>query len=109
MTLINIGSRIRELRKEQGISAKEIAVSLGVTPSFISGIEKGTTKCSLDNLDKICVVLGVSLAEFFSEESDHFSPEINRVIEKVKRLSTRQLKILEATLDEWKTDEYDKS
>lgn len=106
MTLINIGNRIRELRKERGISAKEIAVTLGVSSSFISGIEKGTNKCSLENLDKICTVLGVSLAEFFADRNPELSPELLQVLEKTKKLSPRQLQVLSTVLDEWKIEEY---
>ena len=115
--LINIGNRIREFRKERGISAKEIAISLGVSSSFISGIEKGTNKCSLETLDKICTILGVSLAEFFAdkalahptEKQVLLTPEVRQVIEKVKKLSPRQIKILNAVLNEWKTEAIDQN
>lgn len=103
MTLIDIGCRIRELRKEQGISAKEIAISLGVSPSFISGIENGINKCSLENLDKICTTLGITLAEFFTDTqvSEPEPPEVKQIYSKVKKLPLDKLKVLNAVLDTW--------
>jgi transcriptional regulator with XRE-family HTH domain len=122
MTLIDIGTRIRDLRKERGISAKVIAVSLGVSPSFISGIEKGTNKCSLENLDKICAVLGITMGDFFSDQAPglppedigqcfapnqapEISPDVLKIMEKIMHLSTRQLKVLDSVLDEWNIKE----
>lgn len=101
MTLIDIGSRVRYLRKKKGISAKEIAVSLRVSPSFISGIEKGVNKCSLENLDKICVVLDISLADFFSDKAPELPPEVRQVCKKLQKLTPEKLKILESVLDTW--------
>ena len=105
MTLIDIGFRIRKLRKERGVSAKEIAISLAVSPSFISGIEKGTNKCSLENLDKICQTLNISISDFFADtqepEQELLPLEVRQIFEKVKNLHPDKLKVLNAVLDSW--------
>ncbi|HMM20728.1 MAG TPA: helix-turn-helix transcriptional regulator [Selenomonadales bacterium] len=97
--LIDVGSRIRRLRLERGISAKEVAISLGVSPSFISGIEKNTNKCSLENLDRICTVLGVTLGDFFAEDREELSPELHRLLASAQKLTPEQLESVQRLLE----------
>lgn len=100
--MINVGSRIRKIRKNRGISAKEIAISLGVSSSFISGIEKGTNKCSLENLERICETLGITLGEFFTDpQSSDIPPDLRRLVDKLKGLPPEKINILETVLDTW--------
>lgn len=100
--MIDVGERIRKLRKERGISAKEIAVSLGVSPSFIPGIDKGKYKCSLESLDKICTVLGITLHDFFEpdKQATELPPDIRRLVDLANRLTPKQREILLAAAEE---------
>ncbi len=99
ITLFDVGGRIRKLRKERGISAKEIAISLGVSASFISGIERNTDKCSLENLERICQVLGVTLAGFFAEPPEELGPELMRLLETARKLTPEQREHLQKLLE----------
>ncbi|NPV72880.1 MAG: helix-turn-helix transcriptional regulator [Pelotomaculum sp.] len=65
---MDIGDRIRSIRTSKRITASMIAKEIGVAQSFISAIENGTKKCSLETLDKICKILGITLSEFFAIE-----------------------------------------
>ena len=56
---------IREKRKEKGISQGKLAGLVQVSQPFISEIESGRKKPSLDVLMRICTVLEISL---FGEE-----------------------------------------
>jgi len=71
--MFDVGNRIRQLRKEKGVTTTQLAQHLDVAQSFISRIENNTKKCSLENLDKICSFLGVSFAEFFSCDDPNLS------------------------------------
>ncbi|MBM7854975.1 transcriptional regulator with XRE-family HTH domain [Desulfohalotomaculum tongense] len=104
--MIDIGVRIKELRKQRNISAKQLAITLGVSQSFISGIENGTKKCSIENLYKICNALGITLSEFFADtqEAKPLPPEVRQVIDKVKKLPPQKLKVLNDVLDTWADD-----
>ncbi len=104
ITLFDVGGRIRKLRKERGISAKEVAISLGVSASFISGIENNTDKCSLENLERICRVLGVTLAGFFAEPSEDLAPELMRLLETAKKLSPEQREAVRKMLETMNKD-----
>ena len=36
------GSRVRELRRQKGVTQRQMAASLGVSPAWLSALEKGT-------------------------------------------------------------------
>lgn len=56
--------RFKELREEQGLSQKDIAKEIGVTPSAWSAYEKGKQKPSVDVLYKIAERFKISLDWF---------------------------------------------
>lgn len=100
--MINIGERIRELRKSKNITASSLATQIGVTQSFISSIEKGTKKCSLETLDAICTALNVSLADFFKEDTSEINPEMQRLLDASKNLTQKQYDLITEFLESLK-------
>lgn len=65
-----IGSNIREARKEAGMSQQELAKEVGFdSTTAISLLEVGERRVTIDSLEKIADVLGKSL-DFFLEEGD---------------------------------------
>jgi transcriptional regulator with XRE-family HTH domain len=64
-----IGSRLRELRKERGLTQAELARQIGIQQSDLSRMEKGEYRVSLDNLFKILGVFDLDLADFFGEKA----------------------------------------
>ncbi|UUF81128.1 helix-turn-helix domain-containing protein (plasmid) [Xanthomonas oryzae pv. oryzae] len=65
MSLFDLGNRIRELRKKQGISQEDFALSIDMDRSYFAGVEAGKRNISFNNLSKIIKGLGVSFANFF--------------------------------------------
>lgn len=65
---LSIGSRLRQLRTERGLSLRELARRTDVTASFLSQVERGTSNLSLDSLLRISDALDVSLLHFLGEE-----------------------------------------
>jgi transcriptional regulator with XRE-family HTH domain len=59
--LDGIGDRLREERVRAGISQRELARRLGLSPSLISQLESGQSKPSVGTLYAIVTELGVSL------------------------------------------------
>ena len=49
----NLGDKIKTLRKKLGMTQKELAEQVGLTPSFISQLEKNLISPSLDSLLKL--------------------------------------------------------
>lgn len=90
-----IGMRIRNLRKNRGISQEELAESVDISATHISHIENGSTKLSLTVLVNIASVLSVQIDELLfdhvSSSSDHI---ISNIIESLSSCSKQQLKII---------------
>ena len=55
-----LGNRIKRLRKELGISQKELAVRIGVSNSRVSNWEQGINRPDADILSKLCSALQTS-------------------------------------------------
>lgn len=92
--MIDIGMRIRDLRKAKDISGKELSIALGFTQSFLSGIENGNKKCSLETLIAICNELNVSLSDFFSDQVPNLSPSIQQLLNTANKLPANELDAL---------------
>ena len=67
-----IGGFIQKVRKEQGLTQKELAERTGIRPPTISAMCTGTVKrLPIDGLDKICEVLDCQpsdLMEYIPDE-----------------------------------------
>lgn len=66
---MNVGIRLRELRKQYGFSQRELAKQAGVTNGTISQIELGRASPSVGSLKRILDCMGVSLATFFTQDT----------------------------------------
>jgi len=74
--LDGIGERLRAERKKAGISQRELARRLELSPSLISQLESGTSKPSVGTLYAIVTELGVSLDSVIrGEEFDVRRPD----------------------------------
>lgn len=61
---------IRRLRRERGLRQKDVADTLGYTPTFISDLERGADKCGREAALKIWRAYGIPLEELLT-----WSPE----------------------------------
>ena len=71
-----VGQRLRELRKQKGLSIKALAEQTELSSSFISQVERGVSSVSFASLHSFCRALGVSLAEFFGESDPTHAVEL---------------------------------
>ncbi|HEY5891228.1 MAG TPA: helix-turn-helix domain-containing protein [Acidimicrobiia bacterium] len=75
-TLDGIGDRLREERTKAGISQRELARRLGISPSMISQLESGLSKPSVGTLYAIVTELNLSLDRVIrGEEFEDTDPE----------------------------------
>jgi transcriptional regulator with XRE-family HTH domain/KaiC/GvpD/RAD55 family RecA-like ATPase len=63
----NLGDKIRTLRKKLGMTQKELADQVGLTPSFISQLEKNLISPSLDSLLKLSEKLNTQPIYFLTD------------------------------------------
>jgi XRE family transcriptional regulator, master regulator for biofilm formation len=63
-----IGERVKQLRVEKRMSMSELAEQAGVAKSYLSSLERNLqTNPSIQFLEKIATVLGVSIDYFFHD------------------------------------------
>jgi transcriptional regulator with XRE-family HTH domain/mannose-6-phosphate isomerase-like protein (cupin superfamily) len=77
-----MGQRLREVRTSMGMSLRELARRIEVSPSFLSQLERGRTNPSVGTLYAIVTQLGLSLDELMSESPDGVeepAPEVDAV------------------------------
>jgi transcriptional regulator with XRE-family HTH domain len=70
----DVGPRLREHREQRGLSLRELARRLGVSPSAISQIETGKSRPSVSTLYAIVSELGMSLDELFGAAKPELPP-----------------------------------
>jgi transcriptional regulator with XRE-family HTH domain len=63
--LKHFGERVRELRKQKGLSQESLALACDLDRSYIGGVERGERNISLLNIHKIADALGASARELF--------------------------------------------
>ena len=77
---MDVGSRLKVVRKMHTLSQRELAKRAGVTNSTISMIEKNSVSPSVSSLKKVLSGIPMSLVTFFSLELDEegYEPVIYR-------------------------------
>lgn len=106
---MEIGSYIKEKRKANSLTLRELADALGLSHSYLSQIENGRRKATPSLLQKISQVLGISYIELlrigkYDEILEIIDgPSINVFTDfadrsQIERLASRS-KILESALD----------
>lgn len=92
-----IGARIKAERNKKGYTQDRLAEKLDVTVGYVSQVERGITKISLDMLAKISAILECDICVFIAgaavHSQDYMSVELN---EYVSRLDDNDKKRLTA-------------
>ena len=66
----NRGARLKAWRQSRGLKLKDLAARTGLSIGFLSKIENGTGNPSVDNIQKICYVLGVTPNDLLTQKSE---------------------------------------
>jgi transcriptional regulator with XRE-family HTH domain len=62
----HFGQRVRDLRKQKGLSQEALALACDLDRTYIGGVERGERNISLVNIYKIAAALGVPAKELFN-------------------------------------------
>ena len=65
---MDFGQKLKEIRKNEGLSQEQLAERVGVSRQTINAIEKGDYNPTVRLCVAICRVLGVTLDELFWED-----------------------------------------
>ncbi len=95
-----LGKRIRDLRKQRGLSQEELGWKSELHFTYIGAVERGEKNCTVTTLEKIARGLEISIKDFFDSpfhetDSNKLKKEINN---KVNLLSPQALIALKEIL-----------
>lgn len=76
---MSYGSRIREFRKERGLTLTQLAEKADISPSFLSGIERGVKKASINVLNKLSLAVNIPVSYLVAETMQSTENEDNRL------------------------------
>ena len=82
--------RLSKLRINKGVSARDMSLSIGQSPSYINNIETGLSYPSMTVFFYICDYLDITPAEFFDIKSENPTKEKD-LLNAIKGLSNEQL------------------
>lgn len=87
---MNIGERIKELRKSKNLTQKQLGEKIGVTATTITKYENNQLSINTDTLSKIAIALGVTVSDILGESLpsknltlENFTTE--ELLEEIKR------------------------
>jgi transcriptional regulator with XRE-family HTH domain len=63
-----IGFRVRELRLQRGLTQQDLAEKASISVSFLSFLEKGHRKGSLQTYANLAAAFDIELSELFQEQ-----------------------------------------
>lgn len=66
---LKVGKRIRELRKELGISQEALANKAEIDRTYVTDVENGRRNISIENLKKLVNALEINLKDFFDNSN----------------------------------------
>ena len=64
---LNLGGRIKELRKQKGMTLRDLAERTGVSPAMLSQVENNIVSPSISTLWNFSEALGLKIGVFFQE------------------------------------------
>lgn len=93
-----IGNRLRDLRREKGLSQEELGWKAKLHYTYIGAIERGEKNVSIMTLGKIAKGLGISVHEIFNISMDIKDPDRLKA-SMLKEIEKSDPEILKIALD----------
>lgn len=90
-----IGERIKRARKSRGITQEKLAEQLNVSIGYVSQVERGITKISLDLLGAISSILDCDVGSLVSESATRSNEYMeSEIMNEIKKLDYRKKKFI---------------
>lgn len=74
---MSLGQKIGRLRQERGLTLQEVSEGSGLTPSFLSRLERDKVNISVANLRKLAQFFSVQMTHFFEGED---SQQVGQIV-----------------------------
>ena len=86
-----VGKRLKIVRQRNGLTQEQLAEHVGLSPKYISGIERGVENPTMDILLRVAKILGVEPYDLFLfGESEESEKALRKGIEKMVREADRE-------------------
>lgn len=90
-----IGERIKRTRKAKGMTQEVLAERLNVSIGYVSQVERGITKISLDLLGAVSAILGCDVAFLISESAVNSNEYVeSELLSEIKKLDNKKRKYI---------------
>lgn len=66
----SLGARVRILRQQRRLTLRELSAQTGLSESFLSQFERGSTQASISSLRRISSALGVAMSDLFDSQNN---------------------------------------
>ena len=100
MNEIFFADRLRSLRNERGISAREMSLALGQNETYINKLETNQRSISMPMFFTLCDFLNITPSEFFNAEIQNTTTDFDFLVQKFKKLSHEQAVHITFLIDE---------
>jgi transcriptional regulator with XRE-family HTH domain len=81
---MSLGQKIGRLRQERGLTLQEVSDGSGLTPSFLSRLERDKVNISVANLRKLALFFNVQMTHFFEGEDSQQAGLVVRLEDRTK-------------------------
>jgi transcriptional regulator with XRE-family HTH domain len=81
---MSLGQKIGRLRQERGLTLQEVSEGSGLTPSFLSRLERDKVNISVANLRKLAQFFSVQMTHFFEGEDNQQVGQVITAEERVR-------------------------
>lgn len=61
------GGRLREIRRQKGLSQEELAELAGIDRTYVGGVERGERNLSVLNVKRLSDALGINVKDIFDD------------------------------------------
>ncbi|WP_205881494.1 helix-turn-helix domain-containing protein [Leucobacter coleopterorum] len=65
----DVGSNLRELRTQKGMSLRQLSAATGLSPTLLSQVERGISEPTLKTLRALSGVLGEASSSLFATQN----------------------------------------
>ena len=92
-SVVRFGNRLRAPRLAAELTQAEVAERAGLDVSYVSQLERGLRDPSLSSLESLARAFGLSLADFFADDSaDALPPTVRTLTQELARLDEAALR-----------------
>lgn len=100
---MTFGEKIKECRKAQNLTQKQLADAIGAKHNSVSDWENNKNKPDPDTIELLCDALNITPNYLLKSSQQDFSTKEKQLIKKYRNLDTHGKKMVDFTLnEEWK-------